>query len=97
MPAISETIYPVLLSKYTDKALEINLKPTAADLAFVRSKAKQRKNQCVLLVMLMVSNYLHYIPKLSDVPYALIKYISSFLGQVVLHKKTLVELKAAEH
>lgn len=95
MPAISETIYPVLLSKYTDKALEINFKPTAADLAFVRSKAKQRKNQFVLLVMLMVSNYLHYIPKLSDVPYALIKYISSFLGQVVLHKKTLVELKGS--
>lgn len=95
MPAISETIYPVLLSKYTDKALEINFKPTAADIAFVKSKAKQRKNQCLLLVMLMVSNHLHYIPQLADIPYALIKYISSFLGQVVFQKKALIELKTS--
>lgn len=95
MPAVNETIYPVLLSKYTDKALEINFKPSAVDLAFVQSKAKQRKNQCLLLVMLMVSNHLHYIPQLTDIPYAVIKYISSFLGQVVFQKKTLIELKVS--
>jgi len=90
MPSIHETIYPTLSSRYSDKALHLNFTPTAADIAFVKSHAKQAQPQMFLLVMLKVTQHLHYIPQPEDIPYPVVKYIgSAFSENRSIQKKQL--------
>ncbi|MCP4256875.1 MAG: Tn3 family transposase [Ketobacter sp.] len=90
MPDIHETIYPTLSSRYSDKVLHLNFTPTAADIAFVKSHAKQAQPQTFLLIMLKVTQHLHYIPSPEDIPYTVVKYVANtFIEHRVLQKQHL--------
>lgn len=91
MPLPQETIYPVLATRYSDSALALYFTPTAADLAFAQSGAKQLRPQTALLILLKVTQHLHYVPALNDVPYSVIKFISAFLGdRAAIQKRDLL-------
>ncbi|MEJ2062710.1 MAG: DUF4158 domain-containing protein [Reinekea sp.] len=91
MPLIQDTIFPTLSNRYTDKTLHINFNPTASDIAFAKSNAKQLQPQAFLLIMLKVTQHLHYVPLPEDIPYAIVKYVSNAFNQHrVLQKATCV-------
>lgn len=91
MPDLHETIYPTLSARYSDKVLNNNFMPTATDIAFVKSHAKQSQPQTTLLVMLKVTQHLHYIPQPEDIPYTLVKFITNaFSEHQTLQKRQLL-------
>jgi TnpA family transposase len=92
MPLIQDTIFPILSNRYSNKALHINFTPSASDIAFAKSNAKQLQPQAFLLIMLKVTQHLHYVLLPEDVPYSVVKYVSNAFNQHrVLQKKQFLE------
>ena len=89
MPNVNETIYPTLDSRYSEKSLAINFTSNSADTDFVRSRTKYRQTQSLLLVLLKVTQHLFYVPKPSEIPYCVIRFICTALGVAKLKKSDL--------
>lgn len=89
---IEETIYPTLPPRVTEKVLQLNFTPTAADRAFVSQNTRNATNRSILLVLLKVTQYLGYVPLPKDIPRGIIKYVSASAdSHVVLKKRQLSE------
>lgn len=95
MPSVKDTIYPNLLTRVSKQSLLANFTPNAADIAFAKENAKKRMMQQCLLVALKASQYLHYVPQLNEIPYSVIKFISSYSSEYVLKKSQLVDYQSS--
>jgi TnpA family transposase len=77
--ALERTAYPRFKRRPSAKELAEVYTPTAEDLAFVRSMARGASPTLTLTVLLKSFERLGYMPRLQDVPFAIIGHIRSCL------------------
>ena len=77
MTALERTAYPRFKRRPTAKELAEVYTPTAEDLAFVRGIARGAAPTLTAMVLLNSFERLGYMPRLQDVPFAIIGHIRS--------------------
>ena len=75
MTALERTAYPRFKRRPTAKELAEVYTPTAEDLAFVRGIARGAAPTLTAMVLLKSFERLGYLPRLQDVPFAIIGHI----------------------
>jgi hypothetical protein len=77
--ALERTAYPRLKRRPSGKELAEVYRPTAEDLVFVREMARGASPTLTLMVLLKSFERLGYMPRLQDLPFAVIGHIRSSL------------------
>ncbi|QUN32294.1 Tn3 family transposase (plasmid) [Cupriavidus sp. KK10] len=89
MPPIHETAYPVLPAEPTVVELRAAFTPTAAEIRFARSQARQASTSVLILVQLKLLQRLGYFPMLTEVPAAVIEHVRAALRARPLSRSVL--------
>ena len=78
--AIERTAYPRLKRRPSAQELADVYTPTPEDLAFIRATARGPSSSLTLTVLLKVFQRLGHLPRLQDVPFAIVAHVRSSLG-----------------
>jgi hypothetical protein len=79
MTSIERTAYPRLKRRPSVQELANVYTPTVEDLVFIRATASGPSSTLALAVLLKVFQRLGYLPRLQDVPFAIVSHVRSSL------------------
>lgn len=77
-------IYPTL--NLSHREIKAYFTPTAQDLSFCEQYCQQNGQKACFLILLKTTQFLHYVPKAEDIPYAIIRHINDSVNAKRLTK-----------